>query len=299
MMRTRPTRVIEGPGGGGLAAGVRTAFRSLYEAIQILQNGKVILPLLLYFALKILLIVSFIESGTGGLHDFWSLLLPGRQAAGLEHYPHHVMLLPVAMERLNIFLDVFVHIIAQGVTILLVAAALSGERLELGASLRLAFKRYWHLVVVMLVALAVMIIAANLVYLVPISPESLPHRHLPTMIAMLISLAVQAFFIYAIPIVLLSGRGPFGALRDGVRLSLRNYAASFTLCAVAFIVSLPIFLLGFKSQVIALRIFPELLIHIQITGELLQFISTYLLVGGVTVLFFERSQPAGEKKQSP
>ncbi|MCK4349612.1 MAG: hypothetical protein KAX13_02075, partial [Candidatus Krumholzibacteria bacterium] len=80
-----------------------------------------------------------------------------------------------------------------------------------------------------------------------------------------------------------------GALRDSVSFAFYNYPASLTLAVVTFIVSLPTFLLGFKSQVIALRLFPELLIHIQITAEVLQFVSTYLLVGGVTVLFLRRT----------
>jgi hypothetical protein len=294
-METPPQRISVDVKGKGLAAGVRAAFRSLYEAVQILQNGKVILPLLFYFVIKILFIISFIESGTGGLHDFWSLLLPGRQAAGLEHYPHHVMLLPVAMERLSIFLDIFLHIIAQGMTIMLVASALEGKETHLRPSLRRTVKRYWHLVIVMIVALGAMLIVANLPYLVPIPLESLPHRHIPTAVSILLALAVQSFFLYAVPIVLLSRRGGFGALGDSIRFAFRNYPASLTLALAAFAVSLPTFLLGFKSQVIALRLFPELLIHIQVTAELLQFVSTYLLVGGVTVLFLKKTAaPAAE-----
>ncbi len=292
-MEARPPIISTGVKRKGLADGIRIAFRALYEAIQILQNGKVILPLLAYFVIKILLIVSFIESGTGGLHDFWSLLLPGRQAAGLEHYPHHVMLLPVAMERLNIFLDIFVHIIAQGMTIMLVASVLEGKETLLRPSLRRTVKRYWHLVVVMIAALAAMLLVGNLLSLVPIPPESLPHRHIPTAVSILLVLAAQSFFLYAVPIVLLSKRGGFGALGDSIRFAFRNYPASLTLALVAFAVSLPTFLLGFKSQVIALRLFPELLIHIQVTTELLQFVSTYLLVGGVTVLFLKKSAAPG------
>jgi hypothetical protein len=292
-METRPPIAPTDSRRIGPVEGLRAAFRALYDAIQILQNGKVIVPLLLYLVLKILVIVSFIESGTGGLHDLWSLLLPGKQANALEHYPHHVMLLPVAMERLNIVLDIFLHIIVQGMTILLVASTLEGEATRLGPSLRLTMKRYWHIVLVMIAALAAMLIAANLPYLVPIPPESLPHRHIPTAAAIVLGLAVQAFFLYAVPLVLLSGAGAFSALRGSVRFALRNYPTSLTLAVVTFVVSLPTFLLGFKSQVIALRLFPELLIYIQVTGEVLQFVSTYLLVGGVTVIFFRKSQRAG------
>ncbi len=292
-METTPRRVSADIKGKGFAAGVRAAFRALYEAIQILQNSKVILPLLAYFVIKILLIISFIESGTGGLHAFWSYLLPGGQADGLEHYPHHVMLLPLAMQRLDIALDLFLHIIAQGMTVLLVAAVYSGKSASVVSSFHGTMKRYGHLVVVMIVALAAIFIVANIPYLIPISPESLPHRHIPTAAGILFGLIIQAFFIFAVPIVLLSTRPAFGALLDNFRFAFRNYTASLTLALVTFIVSLPTFLLGFKSQVIALRLFPELLIYIQITTELLQFISTYLLVGGVTVLFLRETGRPG------
>ena len=288
-MENSPYRASIDPRGSGAVAGIKAAFRALYRAIQILQNGKVILPLLVYFAFKILLIVSFIESGTGGLHDFWSLLLPGRQAAGLEHYPHHVMLLPLAMQRLDVVLDTFLHIIAQGMTVLMVAAAYSGEKIGIASSFRATMRRYGHLIIVMIIALAAIFIFANIPYLIPISPESLPHRHIPTAASVLLGLLVQAFFIYAVPIILIGRRAAFGALRDNFRFAAHNYPASFSLALVTFAVSLPTVLLGFKSRVIALRLFPELLIHIQVTAELLQFVSTYLLVGGVTVFFLEKT----------
>lgn len=292
-METTPTRVSTDIKGKGIVAGVQTAFRSLYEAIQILQNSKVILPLLVYFVIKILLIISFIKSGTGGLHAFWSFLLPGGQADGLEHYPHHVMLLPLAMQRLDIALDLFLHIIAQGMTVLLVAAAYSGRTIGIVSSFHGTMRRYWHLVIVMIIAIGAILVAANIPYLIPISPESLPHRHIPTAAGILLALITQAFFIYAVPIVLLSTRPAFGALLDNFRLASRNYPASLTLALVTFAVSLPTFLLGFKARVIALRLFPELLIHIQITAELLQFVSTYLLVGGVTVLLLKGTERPG------
>ena len=292
-METTPQRVSADIKEKGFVAGVRAGLRSLYEAIQILQSGKVILPLLAYFVIKILLIISFIESGTGGLHAFWSFLLPGGQADGLEHYPHHVMLLPLAMQRLDIALDLFLHIIAQGMTVLLVAAVYSGKSTGVVSSFHGTMRRYGHLVIVMVVALAAILIAANIPYLVPISPGSLPHRHIPTAVGILFGLITQAFFIFAVPIVLLSRRRAFGALLDNFRLAFHNYTAALTLALVTFIVSLPTFLLGFKSQVIALRLFPELLIYIQITTELLQFISTYLLVGGVTVLLLRETGRPG------
>lgn len=292
-METTTPRVSADIKGEGFAAGVRAAFRSLYEAIQILQNGKIIVPLLVYFAIKILLIISFIESGTGGLHAFWSFLLPGGHADGLKHYPHHVMLLPLAIQRLDIALDIFIHIIAQGMTVLLVAAAYRGESISVISSFHGTMRRYGHLVIVMIVAIAAIFIVANIPYLIPISPGSLPHRHIPTAAGIVLGLITQAFFIYAVPIVLLSVLPAFGALRDNIRFAFRNYTASITLALVTFIVSLPTFLLGFKSQLIALRLFPELLIYIQMTAELLQFVSTYLLVGGVTVLFLKKTGQPG------
>jgi hypothetical protein len=105
----------------------------------------------------------------------------------------------------------------------------------------------------------------------------------------ILGLLVQALFIYAVPIILMRRRSAFGALRENFRFAVHNYPASFTLALVTFAVSLPTFLLGLKSRVIALRLFPELLIHIQVTAELLQFVATYLLVGGVTVLFLDKT----------
>ena len=143
----------------------------------------------------------------------------------------------------------------------------------------------WHLVGVMFIATAVILIATYL----PMLPSSLGwagrNRYVEVAAYVALGILSQAFFLYAVPYVLL-GNEPFhGAIGRSIRFALRRYMLSLTIAAVAFIVIAPTFLLELKAQIISLRIFPELIVYIQILGNIMKLVSGYILIGGVTVVY--------------
>jgi hypothetical protein len=278
----------------GLIDDMGAGLTAVYKAIQQIQNARVLIPLLLYFVFKLALLLLYTESGAGRINDFWALALWGEASAGLEHYPQHLFLLPQVMSRLDIVLDVFVYVIAQGATVLLVAAFYRGERRGIGYAFSGTLRRYGHIVGVMIVA-TVAIAAAARVASLPSRFGWIPHnRYIITGGSVLLGLAVQAFFIYCIPFVLLKKRSAIGAVMESFRLSGRRYLTAATLVVVPFVVTSPTFLLGFKAHVIALRLFPELLIYIQVLSEVMNLIASYLLAGAIAVRFTEEAGAARE-----
>ena len=271
----------------GPSADIGAGLASVYKAIQQIQNGRVVIPLLLYFIFK--LAVLFLYAEGGPLNAFWGLMLWGRASGGLGRYPQQLLLLPHVMSRLDIVLDVFVYVIAHGATVLLVAAFHGGETRSIGYGFSRTMKSYGHLVCVMIVATAAIAAASRL----PSLPSRLgwiPHnRYIITGGGVVLGLAAQAFFLYAVPSVLLNRRPAIGAVKESFRISARRYMLAATLVAVPFIVTLPTFLLGFKAQIIALRLFPELMIYIQILSEVMQLIASYILAGSIAVQFMEEA----------
>jgi hypothetical protein len=271
----------------GPTADIGTGLTAVYRAIQQIQNAKVILPLLLYFIFKLALLFLYAQSGS--LNAFWALMLWGEASESLGHYPQHLLLLPHVMSRLDMVLDVFVYVIAHGATVLLVAAFYRGERPSIGYGFSRSMKRYGHLVCVMIVATAAIAAAARLPSL-PSRFGWIPYnRYIITGGGVALGLATQAFLLYAVPSVLLKRRSAIGAVKESLQLSGRRYILAATLAVVPFVITLPTFLLGFNVQTIALRLFPELLIHIQIMSEVMHLIASYILAGSIAVQFIEEA----------
>ncbi len=287
MMARRPVR--SGADSGGLGAGIRAGLSAAYRALMLVRGIKILIPLLLYFVFQLFVIILYAKGGPGVLDVFWKLFLPGGDAAAVGRYPQRLLLLPVLMGRINILFDILLHVVAQGITVLLVASAMEGARLHLARSFGRTMGRYWRLVGVMLIATVVILAATYLPALPMVLGWTARNLYVATGGGILIGILAQVFFLYAVPFVLLEGE-PFGAaVGKSIRFARRRYLPSLTLAVVSFAVTLPTFLLGFKAQFISLRIFPELIMHIQILGEIMKLISTYILVGGVTVIFIKET----------
>jgi hypothetical protein len=283
-----------GTDSGGAGADIRAGLSAIYKALQFVRSIKIVLPLLLYFVFKLIVILLYAKGGPGILDSVWALFLPGRGAGGIGHYPQRFLLFPLLMNRLDIALDILVHVIAQGTTILLIASALGGRSLGLAGSFGRAMRRYWHLAGVMLVATVLILASTYLPVLPSLLGWTARNRYLVTGGGILLGLVVQAFFLYAVPFVLLNGESFLKAIGKSFAFARKRYLLALTLAAVPFVVTIPTFLLGFKAQALSLRIFPELLMHIQILGEIMKMISAYILVGGVTVIHIEEAAPAPE-----
>jgi len=281
--------VRSGADTGGFGTGIRAGFSAIYKALLLVRGIKILLPLLLYFVFELFVIILYVRGGPGALDGFWALFLPGGGAGAIGHYPQRLLLLPVLIGRVDILFDILLHVVAQGITVLLVASALEGSSLRLALSFGRTIGRYWHLAGVMLIATVVILAATYLPALPMLFDWTAYDRYIATGGGIIIGILAQAFFLYAVPFVLIDGESFPTALRSSIRFARRRYMLSLTLAGVSFAVTLPTFLLGFKAQIISLRTFPELIMHIEILGEIMKLISTYILVGGVTVIFMEEA----------
>lgn len=286
-MARPPVRL--GADAGGFGSGIRDGLSAAYKSLLIIRSIKIVIPLLLYFLFELLVIIIYTRVGPGSLDYFWTLFLPGRSANVIGHYPQRLLLLPEILGGLDIVLDILVYVVAQGATIVLIAAALSGRPLDLGNSFAATMKRYWRLIGVMFVATLIILFATYLPRLPSNFGWTTHNRYIATISSVLLGILVQAFFLYAVPFVIIGGESIFGAIAKSIRFARRRYLLSLTLAAVPFIIMLPTFLLGFKAQILSLRIYPELITHIQILGEIMNVVATYILVGGVTVIFTEEA----------
>ena len=263
-----------------------TIFKAFGAAIRHLRNGRLAVPLALYFLLKLGVILAYAFGPAGATAAVWRILRPGPGGEALSHYPDRLIVMPIMLGRLDIPLEILVLSFAQGITVVLVALAARRERPSIGSGAALARARYIHLAV----AAAVVSAAMFVVFRYPVALLNrlvdIP-RAWELSIGIAVGIAVQAFFIYAVPFIMLEGRSSIDSLRRSVAFAARHLVESLALVALPFALTVPTLLLTLNPQAIAFQLSPEFLVHVQIAGEFMEFATGYLLVGGLTLYLLD------------
>jgi len=273
---------------------IARVFRIFGKAASNLRFGMSAVPLLLYLLFKLCLIFLYVSRGAQIPGGLWTLLRLDMNAETLTHYPQRLLLMPAVLGRLDIPLEILVLIIAQGATVLLVAGIMRRERIGLRASLEGAGRRYLHLVIAAAMASVALFAGFRYPAMLLDRIPGMPHG-LEVLVSTLIAVMIEAFFLYAIPFILIEGRSALGAIGRSFGFALRHFIESFFLVLVPFLLTVPTMMLSLNAQAIAFQISPEFLVQVQIAGELMQFIATYILVGGLTIYFIE-TRTTGEER---
>ena len=264
---------------------IARVFGIFRTALSYLRHGGLIIPLLLYFLLQLSLISLYVWSGARAA-GLWTLLNPGMDPEIIAHYPEHLFFMSGILGRLDIPLEIFVLVLAQGATVLLVAAVAKRERPSLLASLGTAGRRYVHLIMAAAAAAVAMFACFRYPMALLDGIAGIP-RGLGAAASTLLCVVLQTFLLYAIPFIVIEGRSAPVALRRSFAFAGHHFVESFFLALVPFLLTIPTLLLSLNAQAVAFQISPEFLIHVQIAGEAIQFIATYLLVGGLTIFFMK------------
>lgn len=265
---------------------IAPVFKIFGTVISYLQFGRPALPLLMYLILKLYIIVWYVLSGASTLGGPWPLLMRGIDLAAMGHYPEHLILMPAFLGRLDILLEILVLVVAQGATVLLIAAILRREKSGIRESLRGTGRRYVHLVIAAAAASASLFAWFRLSGAFLARFMALP-RGLGEGAGVLIGLVIETFFLYAIPFIVIERRTALEAILRSFAFAGRHFIESFVLVLAPFLLTLPTLLLSLSPRTLALQISPEFLVQVQIAGEVMQFIAAYLLIGGLTIYFAE------------
>ncbi|NIM18824.1 MAG: hypothetical protein GTO42_02215 [Candidatus Latescibacteria bacterium] len=268
--------------------GRRSAWLAFFETFLLLRRFNIWIPLILYLALKVILVALYVNAPGGFVGSFWALFLKKGFREALTHYPEHRLLMPVVLGRLDIILDVFVHAFFQGVTIFLFADAIRKRSGSMAEALKGTFRRYVPLVGVTIIASAFVFACFNVPALLLPKGGNILFRAGGWAATTFVGLVFQALFIFTGPLVLLKGRSIFRAVKESIKIAMISFDQTMILVSVPFIITLPGILLEFKSEMLALRFSPEVLAYVQVFRELLGFVSALLLIGGLTVTFFWR-----------
>jgi hypothetical protein len=280
---------------GGLLGNAQLVWKSFTTSLALLENARLALPLLIYFMIKLCIALLYLLSAKEPLSSFWAFFLPGLGGEVVSHYPEHLLLMQVILRRLDIVLEIFVHVLFQAATIALVAAALAGKRKAVGEGFRLSASRYPHLIgtaFLSSISIQVCVLAPDILLRRLLGPGS---GEIATAGAIILGLLAQAFFLYSIPAIIVTRDGLFRAVRKSFSLTGRTMIYTYLLVGIPFILTVPTLLLSFKTRLIAFRLSPEVLIYVLLASELMQLIATYLIVSASTFTYIRRSEMEGTK----
>lgn len=265
----------------------KSIWRAFSEAFSALGHGVVWVPLAVYFLIKISLIPLYMETIRGPLAGAWTVALDPDMQAAVGHYPWNFVLMPVILGRLDLVLDVLLHVVFQGVTLLLFISVLMERDPSLRKALRKAAGRYLSLLIAALVTSLALFLWFKVTGMTRGFGMGLP-RAVEIAGTAAVGIALQALFVYAIPFILVEGESPFRAILRSTKTALRTFDRSYLLVFIPFLLTVPMTALALKSRSLAEHLTPEVLVPVQVGQDVGIFLSTLILLGTLSALFARR-----------
>ncbi len=223
------------------------------KALSALKKPAVAVPSILYFILQIIIILFYLLSINEPWSSFWAIFIKGISSKALGHYPNHIILMQPVLGRFNLFIDIFIHVIFQGATVLLISSFLSGRVISLRKSFSLSLKRYIHLAIVSIAGSAAIFACINISRMASRSLGQTPHM-LVIMAGIICGLMIQALLLYTTPLILLKKISAVTAIKDSISIASRLATVSLLIVILPFILTLPSILLDLKAGFISLRL---------------------------------------------
>lgn len=220
-----------------------------------------------------------------------------RAAAGEDalHYPNVFRLLPGLYARVDLLVTATLGVLAAGAATYLFAARLDRAAVatRAGEGLRRALARAVPLIAVNLpLNLLVVGLSVGLEWWVGERDSSGLVRRFARLFALGGALVLQAFFVYGTALVILGGRGVWGALRALPHAARQGFWAALCLSVVGILPLLPVQELAGRTSLIVDRGAPEVMVVVVAAQIALTLLMSFLLAGSVTVVYQGTVAPA-------
>jgi hypothetical protein len=265
-----------------------TAIHAFYETLGVLSRPAIWFPLVLYLGIKIGIIVLYRMTFLGPLHVMWEFFMPDDIRATVGHYPFDLIHMSALLDRFGLLVGVLVGVIFEGATIVLFANAFREKSLSLQQAFRIAQHRYRALVGVALVTTLALLALTELPAYVLGFTSILVSPKVLTFAGGVGGILVRTLFLYTMPLVLLTDRSVFPAVAESFRWAARSFPQTLLLVLVPFLITVPTMIMGFQSATLIAQVEPEVMIPLRVMTEIAAWMSTLLMIGGLTVWFIRR-----------
>lgn len=213
------------------------------------------------------------------------------------HYPFNYEILPRLFYYAKIVLGIFLGSITGGMAVVITANLKNKEPVVFGKIFRQVFKHYISLLLLiclLLVFIHFFLREPGLLLtkyfrshpkLLFVGPRLWFTVALPV-VNFVLTVLLQALFVYTIPYIVLKGRKFLGALVGGIVLSFRRIVKTFLIVLLPMLLYIPSQMLRANTGFIADKLGPESVIGILLVGVLIGTIIVDALVTIATTLLF-------------
>ncbi|MBN2070083.1 MAG: hypothetical protein JW814_01395 [Candidatus Krumholzibacteriota bacterium] len=270
-----------------ISASLKETFSSFHSAISILRDFRIAIPSIIFLTIHLGILILYLSSLEPPLTSFWALFIRGLSGSDIGHFPGHIILMQPILDRLDILIDIFINIIFQGVTVILVFSFAFDRSLSLRDGFRGTLGKYLQL-------LLVSVVASTLIYAVFLlvgnirAGAGVLEGYIIYSAGIVIALAIQGLFLYTTPAILLYDADFFRSVRKSFSIAADSAATTFFVVLFPFILTLPTTFIGIKAGLIATRLSPDFIIYNYVVSSIIEMISTYLIIAGGTIIFMGR-----------
>ncbi|MDO8749217.1 MAG: hypothetical protein Q7J72_08925 [Candidatus Omnitrophota bacterium] len=251
------------------------------------QNPNVLIPFLLVGLVDVVLLFMIYLAPQPPLS---ALLGPPIRVFWGErflHYPFNLLLIPQLFDIARIFSTALMGVLMTGAAVRMLKEAHSGIKPDIVLGLSNSLRVYLKLLVIWLVMFG----------LVSVVFKALPaifhfKQHIASQMVLgacfLISILIQALFIYAIPAVIIEEKKIWPAIKRSVSFCQSAFLPTLILVGLPTLVYIPMVILKGKLPFLMSKTFPELVVVFVGLGIVISVIMDCLITSSTTVLFLNK-----------
>jgi len=203
------------------------------------------------------------------------------------HYPFNLLLIPQLFRYTHIMVTATIGVLMTGLAIGLINQAKETDKPGILSNLICALKRYLTLLLIWLI----IFVLAFLVYKIPsifLSIKNTTIAYTIFYLSFLVTIIIQAIFVYVFPAVLIEQRGLISAIKRGLSFSRKHFLTTLMLVVIPALFYLPIIILRAKTTVLMSRFFPEIVLVILGAGIIITLLIDCLVTYSTTILFLNQ-----------
>jgi len=204
---------------------------------------------------------------------------------GLLQFPNALVLLPRLFGRMDLVVGAVFGSLAIGFATRLFADRFSGRPVGFGAAVALALRRAPAIVLALLPMNLLLVVFGLALEAAAARPAGIIVQVGLLAAGWIVPIVIQAFFLFAIPLVVVGGLGIVGAMRALPATWRRGFWAAMLLGAIGLVVLVPFQLLGAGSQTIVSRGNPDLVAWFTLAQVGAGLAVGFLLSGSSTLYF--------------
>ncbi len=255
--------------------------RAWAETMSCLKRPRALGPFVAYAILQFLMLIGFTN-----LHDFpfSRIFLPlqvklfGERAV---HYPNNLVVLPNAMDIVNLALSGLVGIVVLGVATRIFYSFMGGK--EASGDIRPVLSRYGHLFAVWLIEMAIILgILYGAAKIQPLYPN---FGHLLTTLRIAAVLLIMSVFAYTVAVIVLEQASFLNAIAASIRIFAHWWGLTLLIITIPTLARLPLDLFLNDSAKIVENMTPEIIPVLVGSEIVVSLFVNFIIIGTITYVY--------------